>query len=523
MNLGQARLTNDHIKYVHIVDLEQYEHILSNIRETFLQIKNPDVQTLKNTTLEKFKILETKLQTLYPKSRLKRGWINGLGSSIKIITGNMDATDADQLNRAIETIEHNEQNIKSQSDRQIIINGKMIERFENITNYINQQQFTINNAINNQDQILTNAINREESEIQLIQYLHQINYNIELLTSHLKDIGESVILAKLNIISNFILNPNEIDYIHQLFQNMSFPIQNTEHIYEILNLQAYYSDMKIIFNIMIPVISKDIYQFSHLVQIPLNKKETISINYPFLAHNNRIISYFAEKCRNVERTFICGKPMFQEPTNTSQCIGKIIQGEDANCQHTEMSVSEKITRPEDNFILITNSEPKILINTCRIQNARIQGTVLIHFENCSVTINNITYVDSNRMYWDEIHVMPIMFKRINKTGMITKLTLRKLEDYHFNNRDQIELLEVRMKNQQLIFYIYATLITLSLIILYFLKTKIWTNYRINNQDPVLQNNMAMVPPITENSNCQNQSNMAPTIDPTLRINWMSPK
>lgn len=66
------------------------------------------MDSLKNTTIAKFKNLQTKLHTLYPKSRTRRGLINGMGTVIKTITGNMDAEDANNLNRQIQDIQLNE-------------------------------------------------------------------------------------------------------------------------------------------------------------------------------------------------------------------------------------------------------------------------------------------------------------------------------------------------------------------------------------------------------------------------------
>lgn len=58
----------------------------------------------------------------------KRGLINGLGSIIKTISGNMDNDDAELLNRQIETIKLNEHDLKGALNQQISLNNKLAEK-----------------------------------------------------------------------------------------------------------------------------------------------------------------------------------------------------------------------------------------------------------------------------------------------------------------------------------------------------------------------------------------------------------
>lgn len=514
MTLGQARLNNGHLKYIHIIDLDEYDRTLNNLGQTLNLIQDPDVDILKNTTLAKFRNLQTKLRTLYPKSRAKRGLVNGLGTVIKTITGNMDAEDANRLNELIQEIKLNEHDLNTQQNTQAVLNQQMINRFKALTDYINQQHKAISLTLNNNSHLWTNEIYREDRSIQLIQSLQQINFNLDLLTNHLTDISEAIILAKLNIISKLILHPDELSYIRQLFQNMSFPLNNDQHIYELLQLQAYYSDNHVIFNLNIPLISPETYQFTHLIQIPVRNTETISVKYPFLAYNDRYLLYFTDRCNKVEQTFICAKPIFQEPTNSSVCIGNILNGKDASCPHTEMPATEKVITLEDNFILVTNGKAKSVPNTCGTPNIQIQGSILIKFENCTITINNVTYSNVYRIHWDNIRILPVMFKIINKTSILRKLTLEKLQDYHFENSNQIELVELKIQKQSHIFYLVFAIFITTTTVLLCKKYKGQYSPRAATKEPttIYASNI----PGTTNTN------MAPVVDPTLRINWTSP-
>lgn len=73
-------------------------------------------------------------------TRYKRGLIDGLGTVIKQISGNMDHNDTLEINEQIRQLQDNELLIKNNVNEQHNLNHKMIERFNNITAFINSEQ-----------------------------------------------------------------------------------------------------------------------------------------------------------------------------------------------------------------------------------------------------------------------------------------------------------------------------------------------------------------------------------------------
>lgn len=135
-------------------------------------------------------------------------------------------------------------------------------------------------------------------------YISKINYNIELLNNHLANIAEAIILAKLNVISKFILSTTELDQIYSYMENQSIKTSSKEQIYELLGLQAYYNNSNIIFNVQIPNVSKENYELFHIFPLPLNNTKQIKIK-PYLAFNKNHIQFFNEPCPRVENTYYC--------------------------------------------------------------------------------------------------------------------------------------------------------------------------------------------------------------------------
>lgn len=249
LSLGTAKTIIDYKHLIHIIDIQAYIDNVHSIENTIELIKPIYLaKTALETTKSKLKGLRTKLDLLTPRSRSKRGLVNVLGSTIKFITGNMDYSDAERINKDIEELLANNNRLNTTYNQQMILNSNMIQRFENITNHINAEQATITKSIQDIQERNRNALNPIQ-----IQQLNQINYNIDILTQHFNNIAEAIVLSKLNIIPKLILDPSELTQIHRSLNN-TIDIISPEHIYELLELNAYYNDTNIIFNIQIPTI-----------------------------------------------------------------------------------------------------------------------------------------------------------------------------------------------------------------------------------------------------------------------------
>lgn len=91
-------------------------------------------------------------------------------------------------------------------EEQTVLNEKMIKRFANLTNHINQQQKIITSYLKYINENSKNQIARDNHNLKYAHYLNQVNYNMNLLHDHITRIAEAIILANLNLISNTILS-----------------------------------------------------------------------------------------------------------------------------------------------------------------------------------------------------------------------------------------------------------------------------------------------------------------------------
>lgn len=320
MELGTARTIQTYKHLLHIVRLDHYQETIDKISDSLHTLTNfTEIKDSINITDIKLQSLRRKFKTLKPNTRHKRGLMNGIGSIIKIITGNMDAADADRLNKEIAKLTQNLNSLTLDTKSQILINHKMRERFENITNHINNQQDSITTYLKYYQENLGNKIKINRDITKHIQYLNQVNYNIDLLTNHLADISEAIILARLNIISKQILNEDEITEIYNDLRSQEINIESDEHIYEMLELQAYYTETNIVFNVKIPILSKETYSMAHLIPLPINNSKIIHTK-PFIIHNDKKIQYFDKVCQRIEKIYYCNESPYQETKDGSSCV-----------------------------------------------------------------------------------------------------------------------------------------------------------------------------------------------------------
>ena len=150
IELGKARNINSFKTLKHIININDYISSIENIKNSLNNLKEKRIAeaTIK-ILLTKAQQITDKVQFMTPRRRDKRGLINGLGTLVKTITGNMDATDAQDIQSRFKNILKNEELLKTNVNLQIAQQYEITNRFKNITEHINQEQKVIDKFINN--------------------------------------------------------------------------------------------------------------------------------------------------------------------------------------------------------------------------------------------------------------------------------------------------------------------------------------------------------------------------------------
>lgn len=137
LKLGNAQNKIDTWKFIQVFDITNLIQQFNEIQNQYFRIKiafenNTNVSktykynfynsyNLANLLQTKINIQIKQINPLYGanNNRYKRGLIDGLGSIIKSITGNLDQYDAEKYNKAIENLSDNQLKIKTIIKNQI--------------------------------------------------------------------------------------------------------------------------------------------------------------------------------------------------------------------------------------------------------------------------------------------------------------------------------------------------------------------------------------------------------------------
>lgn len=491
LKLGNARIMDNNLKLIHIINLTDYEYnieiIENNVKKLINEINHSKslnttiiIQKKFNLMINSTKIiLEKKFDNLVntfdlikpnslnvkSKFRVKRGLVDGLGTIIKAITGNMDNNDYHEINNYLEILKLNQLNITNQFNKQIYINEKMIERFNNITNYVNNQQTLIE-----QFNSLADQHNTVDYSILIIQYCNQLIYDIELLNTHLENILESINLAKLNVISKHILHPEEITYVMKVLEEQHINIVSKETIYQFLELKAYYNLTNLIFIVQIPTFNSENFALYHLNELPINNNLTLRIPKSYIIINENEYSFLEKPCTQIENLYYCSKSNIQK-IKINDCIPNIINDNKAHCNFIEIDNLDKIDLIQPNYLLIITQNEVSIESNCNqnIKEKLLRGITLIHFENCVITINNIQYSSKELSYWDKIEIIFTEYHEINNTKIIENINLKKLHKFTLENLKSIELLQNSNKNHELYKLIIVIILILTILVYIIIK------------------------------------------------------
>jgi len=126
---------------------------------------------------DKLQMIKNRLEAICPRKRKARGLINGLGSVVKSITGNLDAEDAERLEEEIRKMQEEERRLKENLSSQESTGAKFMIRFKNLTKYINDEQRRVTTFINNYKNGISKTFLEEDRRIYKLEYIDRIHDN----------------------------------------------------------------------------------------------------------------------------------------------------------------------------------------------------------------------------------------------------------------------------------------------------------------------------------------------------------
>lgn len=177
------------------------------------QNSSSEIHNYKIVTEHIINTIKNQFNSLLPSNitkRSKRGLINGLGSIIKTITGNLDQNDAERYDQAIEQLSKNQEDIKTLATKQISLTTQAIQKFYT----------TINALVHNQKEMEKRVmeLSKAVEQKQLTEYIliladvtfNQLNLALGSISRILSTLENAVTFAKLNVLHPSIIEANEL-------------------------------------------------------------------------------------------------------------------------------------------------------------------------------------------------------------------------------------------------------------------------------------------------------------------------
>ncbi|KAI5642480.1 baculovirus F protein domain-containing protein [Phthorimaea operculella] len=329
-------------------------------------------------------------------SRRKRGLINVVGNIAHSLFGVLDDQFAEQYEKDINLIRKNQKHLallwKNQTsivegeynlikrveqamDKQHKIFNQHIINLEKTNSNLAKQvqdveinnEFSLSSIIANS--ILINLKNIQETLLDTMTNIHQGQFNLHLLTpEQLRD--------ELNIISG------------QLSKDVSIPINNIQtelqNIYHLLKVKARMTSQYFIFEISIPLVSRDSFEIYRLISVPQQVGEQMISIKPIADHlaiNIEKDSYLPMRENEIQsctqyddNTYLCPlqKPIYQMKSDDGLC---------QKSQETHQCKTETFTCDDSRVELSKMNQIKIKTNLIKIEIPPINNIINVSIPN----------------------------------------------------------------------------------------------------------------------------------------------
>lgn len=387
--------------------------------------------------------------------RTKRGLINGLGSIIKSISGNLDNNDLLNLeNKLI----NNEVLIK----HHISLTTKALDSFHLILTNVTSQQNIMNVKLHHE---------AHEQSIELLMI--ELVFQAETLNDLFKQLNEGIVFAQHNIFHTSIMSQT-------LIQKALRTIPETQRIDATISQLIPFIKISINFEplsyiLRIPILNKR--SFEYISTVPIIHSQNHHCSYPISqtlqvlkGESVRLVS----NCKKLNY-FICEEQSLYVPS----CERNLILHQDINsCNFTTVYCPETHTqRISENAIYVYSDKPQQYTQKCTsgLWTRTLQHSIVLNVDECSYDINGMTLTQT-------IHTREkIAAPKFDRLEYSTEFTPIFLEGTSKNLEKQLQALSTLDKQPKkemfhtntLTLNVFTTFIIIGIIILicYFIKRR----------------------------------------------------
>lgn len=415
IRLGIGRLVKGYHTMAHYYRLDR---ILQQTE--LIKIRYEDI--LKTTALDKqvrdrisiplelvshrISIIDEKLYNVLVPRRHKRGLINGVGSLIKFITGNLDANDAEKYDSILKHLNNKHEELEEQIKNHYSISYALMDKFNENLQKINHNDQILMEEIKNLKEISSMETHVRQLETALSHQSALLQHILDVL----QDIENSITFCKMGRMHPSIMSPTvlleELNSLSKFYTNNSLLNFQREHLWELqahIKVKCYISSEEVVYFLDVPIVRPEMYDLFLLQPVPsLIEGQYISVlpssKFALKSENTREIKLLREPCELGTEYYLCRSNL--EISRDKICETEIlINGYSTNCEVVEIKIKNNYVQFLDSInqhILIfpLGDQIKIVTQT-DVQILNLKGTYLLKPGNSIVTYKNNTLISAN--------------------------------------------------------------------------------------------------------------------------------
>lgn len=216
--MGPARLQTSTHTFVHYYDLTNLINEYDRLNHQYVTISNltkanqvyeRELGNYDNIVQYYKNLIDEKLKPFEKRPRKKRGLINGLGSIIKQISGNLDAEDGKHFDTVINNLQQNQNSIINQINQQYSINKEIIENFNKTVQDIEHNELLMVSRIQQLESLMSTTITHTDM-LFAKDLINQLINLFNIILHIIQDTENSVTFCKLNILHPSIITSEEL-------------------------------------------------------------------------------------------------------------------------------------------------------------------------------------------------------------------------------------------------------------------------------------------------------------------------
>lgn len=349
--------------------------------------------------------IENLIEQILPNHRQRRGIINGLGSIIKVITGNMDQEDAERINQQIQDLQQGQKNNAKVLKKQISLAKNAIVSFNNTISNLKHNQVILESRILQISKIITESqkySNRYDIVLQSIVY-SQLTNNFSIILRILSEIRTALVFSRINVMHPSIIEPHLLirDFTSITDSQSTLPINPTTAnimiLESLIDIKAYQQHSTITFLLEVPLVSKETYDLYHLYSLPIPINNAMKFIIPtahYVLYNEQYYGNLNDNCKEIlPAKFLCSNIELLPISPESPCEIQIIMltNQYQNCKQISMNLKDvKTQKIENNNWIVVSPHQNRLTSYCNDNQyiKLIEGTNIIHIPlGCSISIN----------------------------------------------------------------------------------------------------------------------------------------